>query len=162
MQWPANCRFAYVIPFSTSRKKIHMQRYTFQLSPRLQFILDAQGRGFAFESGSEMLERPRKSRLVFLGVPSLPQFPSTTQLSCCHRPTEPSCLPYLSFPLWTASVHSVSSTWRILSKYCCASKTQIEWRLFWVETHAPLVIRAILLLFAFIQLLVLSTLRLIF
>ena len=54
------------------RKKVHMQIYSFQLSPWLQFIFDSHSKAFPLKSRSARFERPQESRPVLLDVQAVP------------------------------------------------------------------------------------------
>lgn len=54
------------------RKKVHMQRYSFQLSAWLQFIFDSHSKAFPLKSRSAVFERPQESRPVVLDVQAIP------------------------------------------------------------------------------------------
>lgn len=70
VQWLANCWFAGVIPFSNSRKG----KSTYKINISALSLIGNHSWyswlnwGFSFQSRSEMFERPRESRPVFLDV----------------------------------------------------------------------------------------------
>lgn len=164
MQWLANCWFAGVIPFSNRRKekKKNPTKTNISTVPDCKpfLILMTELRLFfpkqiwnVWKAQGVKANLPGCSRPCLIPTPSGPAA-ATANLSPvpCHTP---------SFPVWAASVHTAPSAWRFLLSKSCPFQTQMVWQtLFWVEPHTPLEIRDVLQLFAFIQPLALSVLRL--
>lgn len=113
MQWLANCWFAGVIPFSNSRKEkkenpTKTNISTLSLTANHSWYSWLHW-GFSFQSRSEMFERPRESRPIFLDVQGhawsppplgqlLPQ-PTWAQFLATPRPSRSELPLYTLLPL---------------------------------------------------------------